>query len=174
MRASLPILALLLLQALSALSQELTPDLHQILSDDAALSSVEISYSVKGQLVVMRGDGSVFVQSTQQQLPLILTCKGKVQVGDVRNLVETMGAVKFLDLPQRSYLLINEDRERLQIHAIAIKTSGGSAKREFSAGTYDGKRQELPENFTTLEKAISALRSSAIRPGTQCTIAQPL
>ncbi len=44
--------------------------------DDAALRSVEGLSSAEGQLVAVRGDGSVLLQSTRQQLSLLPTRTG--------------------------------------------------------------------------------------------------
>jgi hypothetical protein len=167
----------LALQAAGVLPAEPAPDLRHVISDDAALASVEISYRVDGQLIAVRGDGSVFMQSTRQQLPLLPTCKGKVAPADIRRLLETMLTAQFLNLPQKSYMMLNGDEEdwrKLQLHSISIMVAAGSAKRDFSAGEYRGEHQEIPEKFATIEKAIVELKSKAIPLGTHCTVAPPL
>ena len=116
---------------------------------------------------------TVLKQSTRQ-LQMPPTCKGAVALVDVRHLLETMLAARFLDLPQRSYMLLNEDWRTLQMHSISIKAAGGSAKRDFSAGEYGGKRQEIPDNFARVEKAITELEAKAISPETHCTVGRPL
>jgi hypothetical protein len=169
--------AVFALQAASVVPQESRLDLQHIISDDTALGSVELLYSVEGQLVALHGDGRVLMQSTNKQLSLLPTCKGKVAPADIRRLVETMLAAQFLDLPQKSYMMINPDAEdwrKLQLHSISIKATGGSAKRGFAAGEYGGEHQELPEKFATVEKAIVELKSKTIPPGTHCTVAPPL
>ena len=177
MHLSILFAVVLALQAEGVVPAEPAPDLRPIISDDAALASVEISYRVDGQLIVMRGDGSVFTQSTRQQLPLLPTCKGKVAPADIRRLLETMLNAQFLNLPQKSYIMLNGDEadwRKLQLHSISIKIAGGSAKRDFSAGEYSGEHREIPENFATVEKVIVELKSKAIPPGTHCTVAPPL
>jgi hypothetical protein len=171
------LLAVVFVLQVSVFSQESNPDLRRIISDDAELSSVEILYSIEGQLVEVHGDGNVFTQSTRQQPPLLPTCKGRVTPVDVRRLLETMLAAHFVDLPRKSYLMLNadtQDWQKLKLHSITIKANGGSAKRDFSAGEYGGKHQEVPEKFATIEKAIVELKSSAIPEGTHCTVAPPL
>jgi hypothetical protein len=96
-----------------------------------------------------------------------------VALVDVRRLLEVMLVEQFFDLPQKSYVLINEDWRTLRMHSISIKAAGGSAKRDFSAGEYDGKRQEIPENFARVEKAITELESKAISSKTHCTVDRP-
>jgi hypothetical protein len=162
------------LQVASGSAPERMPDLQQVLSNNAALNSVEVLYRVEGQVIAVRGDGTVLKQSTRQQLPLLPTCKGTVALADVRYLLETMLAAKFFDLPRKSYILLNEDWRTLQMHSISIKTAGGSAKRDFSAGEYGGKRQEIPDDFAQVEKAIAELESKAISPETHCTVGHPL
>ena len=169
------ILALVVvLQVASISPPERTPDLRQVLSNDAALSSVEVLYRVEGQVIAVRGDGTVLKQSTRQQLPLLPTCKSTVALVDVRHLLETMLAEQFFDLPQKSYMLLNEDWRTLQMHSISIKAAGESAKRDFSAGEYGGERQEIPDTFARVEKAITELESEAISPETHCTVGPPL
>jgi hypothetical protein len=162
------------LQVASTFPHERTPNLRQVLTNNAALSSVEVLYRVEGQVIAVRGDGAVLKQSTRQQLPLLPTCKGTIALVDVRHLLETMLAAQFFDLPQKSYLLLNEDWQTLQMHSISIKAAGGSAKRDFSAGEYGGKLQEVPDNFARVEKVITELQSKAISPETLCTVGDPL
>jgi hypothetical protein len=167
----------LALQAAGIVPAEPAPDLRHVISDDATLASVEISYRVDGQLIVMRGDGSVFTQSTRQQLPLLPTCKGKVAPADIRGLLETMLTGQIINLPQKSYMMLNGDEadwRKLQLHSISIEVAGGSAKRDFSAGEYGGEHQEIPDKFATIERTIVELKSKAIPPGTHCTVAPPL
>jgi hypothetical protein len=171
------LLAVVFVLQVSVFSQESSPDLRRLISDDAELSSVEILYSIQGQLVQVRGDGNVFTQSTRQQLPLLPTCKGRVTPVDIRRLLQTMVAAQFLDLPRKSYLMLNadtQDWQKLQLHSISIKADGESAKRDFSAGEYGGIHQEVPEKFAAIEKAIVELKSRAIPEGTHCTVASPL
>src|ERR1700732_1871083 len=59
------------LQVASISAPERTPDLQQVLRNNAALSSVEVLYRVEGQVITVRGDGTVLKQSTRQQLPLL-------------------------------------------------------------------------------------------------------
>ncbi len=177
MHLSILLTVVLALQAAGVLQTEPAPDLRHVIRDDAELASAEISYRVDGQLIAVRGDGSVFIQSTRPQLPLLLTCKGKVVSADIRRLLETMLSAQFLYLPQKSYMMLNGDESdwrKLQLHSISIKVAGRSAKRDFAAGEYSDEHQEIPEKFTTIEKAIVELKSKAILSGTQCTVAPPL
>jgi hypothetical protein len=125
-------------QNVSVLSQENRPDLGRIAGDDHALASVEILYRVEGQFVTFHGDGRVLTQSTIPERHLLPTCKGRIPTEDVRRLLETMMATHFLDLPQKSYMIVNGDEgdwRKLQLHSISIKTAGGNASRTFSAGS---------------------------------------
>jgi hypothetical protein len=61
----------------------------------------------------------------------------KVAQSVVRGLLETMEAADFLDLQQKSYMMLNADEEdwrKLKLHPISIKATSGSARRDFSAG----------------------------------------
>ena len=100
MRFSVVLAIVVALQAVSTLPPERTPDLRRVLSNNAGLSSVEVLYSAEGQVIVVRGDGTILKQSTRQQLSLLPTCKGTVATGDVRHLLETILAVHFFELPR--------------------------------------------------------------------------
>ena len=171
----LSILAVALaLQAVSVPQSERTPDLQAAVRDNAVLGSVAVVYSVEGKSIAVRGDGTVLRQSTKQLLPLLPTCKGAVGQQDVRHLLELILAVHFFDLQQKSYMLINQDWGTLQMHSISVKGAGGSAKRDFSAGEYNGRRQEIPQEFEQVEKAIIDLEAKAISPQAHCTVGRPL
>jgi len=168
------VLTVVLAQAVSAPTPERNLDLRSVLNNDAALSSIEVLYSVEGEVIEVRGDGTVLKQSTRQGLSLLPTCRGTVANTDVRHLLEVMVAAHFLDLPQKSYMLLNEDWRTLQMHSISIKAAGWIAKRDFSSGEYDGKTREIPQNFAQVENAIIDLESKAIPPETRCTVARPI
>jgi hypothetical protein len=79
-----------------------------------------------------------------------------------------MAAADFLDLQQKSYMMLNADEEdwrKLKLHSISIKATRGSARRDFSAGEYGGEHQEIPEKFGIVESAIAELISKAIPQG---------
>jgi hypothetical protein len=85
-----------------------------------------------------------------------------------------MVAADFLDLQQKSYMMLNADEEdwrKLKLHAISIKATRGSARRDFSAGEYGGEHQEIPEKFGIIESAIAELISKANYTGAHCTVA---
>jgi hypothetical protein len=162
------------LQAVSTPPPDRIPDLRYVLSNNAALGSVEVLYRVEDQVIAVHGDGTVLKQSTRPQLSLLPTCRGTVPTSDVRHLLETILAAHFFDLPRKSYLLLDGDWRTLQMHSISINAAEGRAERDFSAGEYEGKRQEIPESFAQVEKAIIDLDSKAIPAGTRCSVARPL
>ncbi len=168
----------LLLQALPAIPQESRLDLQQIIRDEAALSSVEIWYSVDAQVVALRGDGTVVMQSVgQQPLSLLPTCYGKVTTTEVRQVLERMLEERFLDLPRKSYMMINadvEDWRRLQLHSIGINTVTARVRRSFVAGEYGHEHQEIPAKFADVEKVIIGVKAKGILPGSRCTVSPPL
>lgn len=55
--------AVLAFQLVNAPPSEREPDLRSIISDDAPLLSIKILYSFDTQLVAVRGDGIVLLQS---------------------------------------------------------------------------------------------------------------
>ena len=161
------------------LPPESPPDLRHITSDDTAAQAVEIRYSDEehDQLLIVHGDGTVVAQSAKPSGSASLTCKGKVASGDVKRVLAMMVDTRFLELPRNSFLMLNgDDRDwrKLRIRSITIKYGAASAARNFAAGEYDGKQQEIPERFATVEKALLELRRNAIPEGTRCTLAPPL
>ena len=101
----------------------------------------------------------------------------KVAPSDVRGLLETMVAADFLDLQQKSFMMLNPDEEdwrKLKLHSISIKATRGSARRDFSAGEYGGEHQEIPTKFGIIESAIAELISKANSTGAHGTVAPSL
>jgi len=86
----------------------------------------------------------------------------------------TMVDIQFLDLPRMSYIMMDGDWQRLQLHGIMVKDAEGSALRSSSAGEYDGRPQEIPERFAAIEKAILELKSRSVSKATPCTVAPSL
>jgi hypothetical protein len=82
-----------------------------------------------------------------------------------------MVAADFLDLQQKSYVMLNPDEEdwrKLKLQSISIKqlkATRGSVRRDFSAGEYGGEHQEIPEKFGIIEAAIAELISKANSTG---------
>jgi len=46
------------------------------------VGSVEVLYSIEGQVIAVHGDGTVLKQSTREQPSLLRTCKGTVATSD--------------------------------------------------------------------------------------------
>jgi hypothetical protein len=160
--------------ATAPLPPESQPNLRRDISDSNALASIEIWYILNDQLILVRGNGTVLVQSTKQQVTLLPTCRGRVEMASVRRLLERMLDIRFLDLPRTPYIMIGGDWRELQLHGIMVKDAEGTALRSFSAGQYDGRPQEIPQSFATIEKAILALKSEAISRAMPCTVAPSL
>ena len=172
-------MVILVLQQVSLvpLPRESGPDLHRIISDESALKSVEVWYSVAEQLVILRASGAVLVQSTRQNVSLVPTCKGKVAPADVRRLLVTMLDTQFFDLPRNSYLMLDgdlQDWRQLQVHSISLHTAEGALDRSFAAGKIGREPQEIPQKFAAMERSILELKAGAIPEGRPCTLAPPL
>lgn len=179
MQFSSLLVAILVLQQVSLvpLPRESGPDLPRIISDESALKSVEVWYSVGDQLVILRASGAVFVQSTRQNVSLVPTCKGKVAPADIRRLLVTMLDTQFFDLPRNSYLMLDgdlQDWRQLQVHSISLHTAEGALDRTFAAGKIGREPQEIPQKFVAMEKSILELKAEAIPEGRPCTLAPPL
>jgi hypothetical protein len=167
----------LVLQAAFPLPPENRPDLRNIIDDDAMVRSVTIWQSAGGQLVMVRGTGEVSFQSAGPNVQLLPTCRGTVSPQDVRRLLEVMVQRDFLALPRKTYLIVDGDEQdwrKLKLHSIGLKTAQGSVKRDFAAGEYDDKREELPRDFVALENAILELKQQAIPHDRPCSVAPPL
>jgi hypothetical protein len=88
-----------------------------------------------------------------------------------------MVAADFLDLQQKSYVMLKADEEdwrKLKLHSISIKATRGSVRRDFSAGEYGGEHQEIPDKFGIIESAIAELISKANSTGAHGTVAPSL
>lgn len=169
--------AVLVLQAAFPTPPENRLDLQKIIDDDAMLRSVTIWQAAGDQLVMIRGTGEVSFQSAGPNSQLLPTCRGNVSPQDVRRLLEAMVQRDFLALPRKTYLIVNrnvQDWRKLRLHSIGIKATQGSVKRDFAAGEYDDKREELPKNFVALENAILELKQQAIPHDRPCSVAPPL
>ena len=66
----------------------------------------------------------------------------------------------FFVLSRKFYLLLAGDWMTLQMHLISTNTAEGRAKRDFFAGEYEEKYQNLLESFAQVEKAIIDLETS--------------
>jgi hypothetical protein len=167
----------LVLQAAFPLPPENRPDLRSVIADDAMLRSVTIWQFAGGQWLVVRGTGEVSFQSAGPNVQLLPTCRGTVSPQEVRRLLEAMVQRDFVGLPRKTYLIVNGDEQdwrKLKLHSIGIKTAQGSVKRDFAAGEYDDKREELPKNFVLLENAMLDLKRQAIPHNRPCTFAPSL
>ena len=172
-------MAVLVLQQvrLVPLPSESEPDLRRIVNDESALKSVEVWYSVADQLVILHTSGTIFLQSTRQNVALVPTCKGKVAPVDVRRLLVTMLDTQFSDLPRNSYLMLDgelQDWRELQVHSISVHTTKGALERSFAAGTIGREPQNIPQKFADIEKSILELKAEAIPEGRPCTLSPPL
>jgi len=167
----------LFLQTALPLPPENRPDLRSIITDDAMLRSVTIWHLAGGQWVVVRGTGEVSFQSAGPNEQLLPTCRGTVSPEDVRRLLGAMVQRDFFGLPRKTYLIVDGDEQdwrKLNLHSIGIKTPQGSVKRDFAAGEYGDKREELPKDFVLLENAMLDLKRQAIPHDRPCTVAPPL
>lgn len=175
--SSFLIVVLVLQAALPRPPEKNRPDLQRIIADDVMLRSVTIWQFAEGRLVVVRGSGQVSFQSTGLNAQLLPTCHGTVAPEDVRRLLEAVLQRNFFGMPVKSYLMMNADERdwrKLKLHSIGIKTPESSVKRDFAAGEYGDKHEELPNDFVALENAILDLKRQAIPHDRPCTVAPPL
>jgi hypothetical protein len=167
----------LAMQAGASALQEPRLNLRQVLNYSAALSSVKVWYSADGQMIELRGTGALLVQSTRQNLSLLPTCTARINPESIRTLVQELETVHFLQLPLKSYLIVNgdeQDWQKLQLHSIILQVGERTIRRDFAAGEYGGKPQRIPQQFATIENAILQLKGRVIRPETPCTLAPSL
>jgi hypothetical protein len=167
----------LAMQAGASAFQEPTLNLRHVLNDNAALSSVKVWYSADGQMIELHGTGVLLVQSTRRNLSLLPTCTARINPEGIRTLLQEMETVHFLGLPLKSYLIVNGDQqdwERLRLHSIIIKVGERTIRRDFAAGEYGAKPQQIPQQFAIIEHAILQLKAQVIRPETPCTLAPSL
>lgn len=164
-----------MIQAFPGAKTDSLRDLRTIIQNPSAMRSVEIRYSVPGQLTIIHGDGSVVVQSWDAtkslRLPMLPTCQGTVPVENVRTLIRTMQSERFLQLPRKSYVVGNgdyNDLRDLRIHSIKVAFGGHSALRSFSAGKFGDEIQQIPMQFAAVENALTAIKTKAIPKAQTC------
>jgi hypothetical protein len=141
-------------------------DLAQYLDDSAALNKLIIRYDDStSKLLFVYGDGRV-VRQTSMPGDLVPTCKGRVEQDRIRLLVGGFISNRFFDLPQKSYLVIvaaDNPWKEMKLHSITFDDGTAHAKREFAYGTYGGKTEPVPWEFSKSEEMLVQLEREAIR-----------
>ena len=153
-------------------------DLERVLRDPAAMNALVILYkpNMEDSLYVY-GNGRVVFQSHAVQMSdeLVPTCKGKLQLSQVRELVEAIHEHHFFDLPQRSYYFMTASDDAddfwkaLKLHTIVLDDGETRAQRSFAEGMYQGVREPIPPDFAAIEVLLQKIRSDDI--GGACHIA---
>lgn len=144
-------------------------DLRQFIRDEAALSKLLIQYDRHSStFLFVYGDGRVVRQSNSQVSgDLIPTCTGKVPPGRIQQLLQGFLDHHLFDLPQKSYLLLlasDDPGEEMQLHSIIFDDEKTRAQRTFAYGTYAGKKEPVPADFSESEKLLQELEQEAITP----------
>jgi len=145
-------------------------DLEAALRDETALQKLKIRYMPpcheSCQAFFAYGDGSLIWQAVPNRPMgphLVPTCRNKVSMDTVKNLVRLIAEKHFLDLPERQFVIlyIGQEREELEFHTISIDDGVATATRTFAVGEYAGKRELIPPDFLSIEKELQRLKESA-------------
>lgn len=163
---------LLLISLLFLMPQATEPykhrlDLEPMLQDAQALRKLTIMYAPPAhhgfQLFFVHGDGSLILQAYPQR-PIaatdIPTCRNKVSQDKVRDLVRLVIDRHFWDLPEKRFLFVYaaQGEGELELHQISIDNGTEKASRTFGVGTYAGKQETIPNDFTAIEEQLIQLR----------------
>lgn len=145
-------------------------DLEAALRDPAAFQKLKIQYvppcHAGCEMFFVYGDGSLIWQAIPNRpmaITLVPTCRNKVSQDTVKDWVRLIIEKKFLDLPERQFLLlyIGQGKEELEFHLISIDDGVATTTRMFAIGEYAGKREALPPDFLSIEKELERLKESA-------------
>jgi hypothetical protein len=150
-------------------------DLKQVDSDPVKLANLLIIYRPSyRQTLFVFGTGKVVLQTypetlfSQSAAP-IPTCRSTIGVDEVKQLALTLNA-RLFDLPEKSYVDTGEYAsvttflKELRDHSIIVDDGASRAFRDFAEGTYRGKQEEIPREFSEIERPLQQLltRTSAV------------
>ena len=142
-------------------------DLEPMLHDADTLKKLTIMHQQPGdrghQVFFVRGDGSLIVQGHPKRpmpTPEVPTCRNKVSQQKIKELVRLLIQKHFWDLPERQFIFVyaSQTGEELELHTIAVDDGYARASRTFGAGTYAGKRESIPADFSAIEEQLNQLK----------------
>jgi hypothetical protein len=72
---------------------------------------------------------------------LVPTCQAKVDVDEIKSLVDLMIERHFFDLPEKGYVYstVAQQRRKLDPYTIAVDNGSQKANRTFGVGEYQGR-----------------------------------
>ena len=171
---------------LSLFSQATEPYRHQLdlvamLQDRQALQKLTILYDSPTQygfkLLFVHGDGSLVLQ-TYPGRPTATsdspTCKERVDEARVKEVVALITSKHFWQLPEKRFLFVNgiPSHAEFEVHRIFISNGIERAVRVFGVGTYAGKTEAIPDDFSAIELHLQKLAESAFS-NKPCHLAPP-
>ena len=97
----------------------------------------------------------------------IPTCREKVSLEKVKDLVRLIIQKHFFDLPEKLFISVSaaQGEEELKLRTIAIDDGTGKTSRSFGAGKWAGKDESILPDFASIEEQLKQLRDSAFPPG---------
>ena len=159
-------------------------DLKHLLTSYPALREVVITHitPTEKQAMFVYGTGKLVLQ------PLMMNgirasgpvpaCIAFANPDEVKAIVKMMIDRHFLDLPVRSYVVMeaalqDDPLKDLQLHTIRVATDEGFAERTFGTGMYGNERLNIPPDFAAIEKMLTELRARNFPAGEKwdCRIA---
>lgn len=142
-------------------------DLEPMLHDADALKKLTIMHQQPGdrgnQVFFVCGDGSLIFQAYPRRpmpTPEIPTCRNKVSQEKVKELLRLLIQKHFWDLPERQFIFVyaSQTGEELELHTIAVDDGYARASRTFGVGTYAGKQESIPDDFSAIEEQLNQLK----------------
>ena len=94
------------------------------------------------------------------------TCQAKINIDEIKSLVDLMIERHFFDLPEKGYVYstVAQQRRKLELYTIAVDNGTHKASRTFGTGEYQGRNESLPTDFAAIDDALAKMRDSAFPP----------
>lgn len=91
------------------------------------------------------------------------TCEAKINIDEIKSLVDLMIERHFFDLPEKGYVYstVARKRRKLELYTIAVDNGSQKANRTLGIGEYQGRNESQPTDFAAIEEALVKMRDSA-------------
>ena len=177
MRILLAILLCLVPQSTESLTHQL--DLQVMMRDNQSQQKLRIVYDSPTEhgfhLLFVSGDGTLVLQAYPRRMMSttdVPTCKERVSPDKVKEILRLMIDKHFWELPEKQFIFIGGEpsESELELHSIFVSNGVEKAGRTFGSGTYGGKPESIPADFSVVERQFKNLEQAAFS-GKPCHLA---